>query len=79
MLFSMAFIFKVANGLSVQLQPFCVNLIKKCFNKMKERTKKMKIKNFTQVRNYNELMEEFLWQYYYPVEKLKKILVKQIY
>ena len=39
----------------------------------------MRIKNFTVLRNYNGLKEEFLWRYCYHAEKLKRILVKQIY
>lgn len=41
--------------------------------------KKMKIKSFKVIKKYNELMEEFLWRYCYPVGMLKRILVTQIY
>lgn len=46
---------------------------------MKERTKKMKINNFKVMRKINKNMEELLWRYCYPVGKLKRILVTQIY
>jgi hypothetical protein len=39
----------------------------------------MKIKSFKVMRKNNELMEELLWRYCYPVGKLKRILVTQIY